>query len=49
MVAAEKEGLELAARGTAGRDEGAGGNEVKAEGTAAGPIPGPIALESCLE
>ena len=38
-----------AAAGGAGRDAGAGGREVRGGGTAAGPIPGPIALVSCLE
>jgi hypothetical protein len=34
--------------GGAGNEAGAGGSVVRGAGTAAGPIPGPMALISCL-
>ena len=51
-VAAEYAGFPkfVDACGVAGSDAGAGGNvDVNGGGTAAGPMPGPIAFTSCLE
>ena len=47
-VAAAYVGSEAFWMGGAGREAGGGGRVVRGAGTAAGPIPGPIALTSCL-